>query len=109
MKKEIKTYSVVCDCCEKELHDNGIRKNNGEFSEPYLKRGNIDLCLECAGKIFYKEVVRGISELKLKEFINSLKTLPVVPTMTSSMTEKDVDMCRKNNTGDKNEYQNIIR
>ena len=73
MKKEIKTYSVVCDCCEKELHDNGIRKNNGEFSEPYVTQGDIDLCYMCSGKIFYRDIVKKIPEETLRGFITSLR------------------------------------
>ena len=73
MKKEIVKYEVVCDSCEKELHDFGVRTNGRKFEEPYLKQGDIDLCYECAGKIFYRDIVKKIPEEKLKEFINSLR------------------------------------
>ena len=75
MKKEIVKYEVVCDSCEKELYDPGVRTNGGKFEESYLKHGNIDLCYECAGKIFYRDIVKKIPEEKLKEFINSLRSI----------------------------------
>ena len=75
MKKEIVKYEVVCDSCEKELYDSGVRTNGGKFEESYLKHGNIDLCYECAGKIFYRDIVKKIPEEKLKEFINSLRNI----------------------------------
>ena len=72
MKKEIVKYEVVCDCCEKELYDSGTR-TNGKFGDSYLKKGNIDLCYECAGKIFYRDIVQKVPEEKLREFIDSLR------------------------------------
>jgi len=74
MKKEIVKYEVVCDCCEKELYDSDIRTNGGRFEDQYLKKGNIDLCYECAGKIFYRDIVQKVPEEKLREFIDSLRS-----------------------------------
>jgi hypothetical protein len=73
MRKEVKKYTTVCDSCETELYDSGVRSNGGRFEEPYLKHGEIDLCYTCAGKIFYRDIIKKIPEDKLQEFINSLK------------------------------------
>ena len=69
MKKEIKKYTVVCDICETELFDNGIRTNCGKFEEPYFKSlsGKIDLCYTCAGKLFATQIAIKLPEAKLAE------------------------------------------
>jgi len=70
MKKEKTEVSIFCDCCSKELHDPGIRKNDGSFQEPYLKRDDdTDLCWDCAGKLFYLEIHRKVPNSTLNEWI----------------------------------------
>jgi len=103
MKKEIIKYKVVCDCCEKELYDSHTRTNGGKFEEPYLKHGNIDLCYECAGKIFYRDIVQKIPEEKLKEFIESLRNssnniFNIVPQPDMTLFKNDTKDERKKAT-----------
>jgi len=67
MKKEIKKYTTVCDICEQELFDSGVRSNDGRFEEPYFNRFDIDLCYDCAGKLFTTQIDNKLSEEKLTE------------------------------------------
>jgi len=69
MKKEIKTYTTVCDICEQELH------NHGRFEEPYFNKNNFDLCYICAGKLFAAQIGNKISEEKLQGMIEKAKIL----------------------------------
>jgi len=73
MIKVIKQEEIVCDCCETPLFDNGVRTNSGKFEEPFLRKDDVDLCYICAGKIFYREVVRKVPTDTLKEWITSLR------------------------------------
>jgi hypothetical protein len=70
MKKEKIEVSIFCDCCSKELYDNGIRKNDGSFQEPYLKRDDdTDLCWDCVGKIFYLEINRKVPNETMNQWV----------------------------------------
>jgi len=75
MKKEIKKYTVVCDICETELFDNGIRTNCGKFEEPFFKSlsGKIDLCYTCAGKLFATQIAIKLPEVKLTEMVEKTR------------------------------------
>jgi len=73
MKKEIKKYTTVCDICEQELFDSGVRSNNGSFEEPYFNRFDIDLCYTCAGKLFATQIGNKLSGEKLQEMIIKTK------------------------------------
>ena len=61
MKKEMKIYTTVCDCCETKLES------------PYLIHEDIDLCYTCAGKIFGDEVISKIPPQKLGFWVNELR------------------------------------
>jgi len=73
MKKEIKKYTTVCDICEQELIDSGVRSNDGSFEEPYFNRFGIDLCYTCAGRLFVAQIGNKLSEEKLQEMISKTK------------------------------------
>ena len=73
MKKEIKTYKVVCDMCDVELHNDSIRRNDGTYQETYCSKDDIDLCFNCAGKLFDINIKNKLNQDKIKEFINDYK------------------------------------
>lgn len=62
MKKEIKSYATHCDGCEKQLS-----------GKEFLSKGAIDLCSECASKIFTDEVLPKVSEEKLSQWVRNIK------------------------------------
>jgi len=74
MKKEIIKYETVCDICENELYDSGVRTNCGKFEEPYYKTHSIDLCYTCAGKLFATQIASKLTADKIKVMIDKTKT-----------------------------------
>ena len=75
MKKEIVKYTTVCDICENELYDSGIRTNCGKFEEPYFKTHTFDICYVCAGKLFATQIGSKLTSEKLKEMIDRTRKL----------------------------------
>jgi len=77
MRKEIKTVSIVCDICETPLSDSNRDSslNESSIKEPYLKKGDIDLCFICAGKILTKNIIHKIPEETLSNFVNDFKKI----------------------------------
>jgi len=91
MKKEIKKYTVVCDICEQELFDSGVRTNCGKFEEPYFKAHKIDLCYTCAGKLFATQIGNKISEEKLQEMVSKTRGILGKTTDNQESIELDLD------------------
>jgi len=75
MKKEIITYEVHCDICDRPLEDDGTRLNDGRYSEPFVRSDSYDLCLTCAGKLLDTQLKHKIPEDKMKDMIYKTKQL----------------------------------
>jgi hypothetical protein len=73
MKKEIKTYSTVCDCCENPLNECASVRNDGSYQNPYVSKGIFDLCHVCAGKIFDYFIVPKLSDEKIADMIKTMR------------------------------------
>jgi hypothetical protein len=74
MKKEIKTVSVVCDCCESTLVEKSTFLNDGSYQQSYVKYGDIDLCFTCTGKIFDINLKSKIPEEKLSQWVKDFRS-----------------------------------
>lgn len=87
------TKTINCDVCGKILEDDGIRSNCGKFQEPFILLDNdIALDYSCAGKIFYREVLRKVPKEKLKEWINSLKKAEGPNPLGLDLEEVKIDL-----------------
>jgi len=71
MKKEI--IKTVCDCCDSVLTKRTAYLNDGSYQQDYVSFKDIDLCFQCAGMIFERDIVKSLKEESLKDSIFRLK------------------------------------
>ena len=76
----MKTTKIIiqCDCCGKELFTNPVVKNDGSFQTEFVKikshdSEEIDLCFNCAGKIYELDRKKDTDIMTLKKHIDYLK------------------------------------
>lgn len=72
-KEEVIKEHICCDVCQTKLYRREVYRNDGSYQNDYISVGNIDLCFNCAGKVFDIVFVRNINETELKEAVD--KTL----------------------------------
>ena len=86
MKKIIQIESIVCDCCEKPL-DSINYITNCKNEDNYLKKGNIELCFLCLGKLVNLNFKDNITEDTLKTWIESYKGIKQSIEVKSDFTQ----------------------
>ena len=73
MIKEVKQSQVVCDCCGVILVKRDAFRNDGSYQNSYVEKNEVDICFNCAGKIFDLCIIKNVSQEQVNEFVKKLK------------------------------------